>query len=89
MKRYTTFLLISGPDDAISWARAVFFFIGLVLVYAMVKSTVRRRIVWARECKRLNARMPPFLHGTVYTMGLDMIYSATKGFLSGYIGIVF
>ncbi|GJJ08804.1 hypothetical protein Clacol_003023 [Clathrus columnatus] len=62
----------------------VIFFVALIPIIATVKGTVHR-IMWAKECKRLGAQMPPFVHHTIYTMGIDIIWRVVKSFSYGYI----
>lgn len=76
--RYAPFR-VSGP----TWTGL---FISFVPIYATLKRIIQD-IIWARECKRLGARMAPFLQKTAYTMGFDLVYDMLYNFSHGCIGI--
>lgn len=98
-----TFLSSIAPDIFASAALVVFtnryapfrisnttwvaFFVGLVPIYSITKSTIRyfKRV---RESKRMGARMPPFNQHTVLTMGIDIILRVTRNSSKGYLGII-
>lgn len=68
--------------SGLAWAGL---FIAFVPIYATFKRVIRN-IIWARESKKMGARMAPFHQRTAYTMGLDLIYQMLQNFSYGCLG---